>query len=227
LNAPIRGAPSSIIFDTTPNDIPNTTVVILGKTVFSNSSFADGWEDSATVVLGGSAQFNLSPPDQFFPRSGRVGISVTVIPDTLFYHFEIIVDDEQNPRSKADLRAIDFPFRYVANGNVVLTSDEKNVENNLRLSIFVHHKQVPLATHLGSRVPALPFDPNDNALRQLVSQEAIRAAAAGEPRAILDPSLRVIDEPNENKASLAFAYRIRGTQNWRPLLLSLPSTDID
>jgi phage baseplate assembly protein W len=120
------------------------------------------------------------------------------------------------------LRNFDFPFRFKPDGDAVMTTDERGIEHNMRNSIMILQQGIPLATSLGSRVPTLPFDPEDDAIRALIVQEAVRAVGIGEPRVRLDPSLRVVDSGGTNKVTVAIPYLVRSTVKWQDLLFTIP-----
>lgn len=123
------------------------------------------------------------------------------------------------------LTAFDFPLRFVSNGDISRTGGEASIENNLRLSIMIRSRGIPLAAHLGSQVPMLPFDPNDLVTESLITEEIIRSTRIGEPRAVVDTG--IITSEDENTARAIVPYAIPGRKDWSTLKLRLPSQSLD
>lgn len=131
---------------------------------------------------------------------------------------EDVVDDD-----RSFLVAFDFPFRFTPNCDTRLTSDERVIGQNLRNAVMIRLRGMPLRSSLGSRVADVPFDPNDPATLSFYIEEVLRAGRVGEPRAVLDPSPRVVDQ-NNAKLAVAFPFAVRHTRKWYTFFI--PEEDI-
>lgn len=123
------------------------------------------------------------------------------------------------------LTAFAFPLRFTDKGDINRTTDEAAIESNLRMSVMLRLNGIPLATHLGSLVPLLPFDPNDDVNSSLIAEEIIRSTKIGEPRAKVDTG--IVTSEDENTARAIVPYTVPGRSNWSTLRLSLPLQDLD
>jgi PKD repeat protein len=127
-----------------------------------------------------------------------------------------------------ELTVIDFPVRFKENCDVVLTNVEQGLRNNIRNSVMIMQKGLPLFTSFGSRVIQAAFDPDDPAMQSFLAQEVSRAVAIGEPRVIIDPSFRKSDTTNNNKVSFVFPYRQKTIDKWKFVNIDIPTQkDID
>lgn len=207
------------------------SLVIGGRTAVTNNIVQSSF--SGSVVVNGIDSFNISLvanadfpdwqalyelPWLLIADNGQQAIFQGVI----VKYVTLPYPDELTELKHTYLRNFDFPFRFKPDGDTVMTTDERGIEHNMRNSIMVLQRGIPLAASLGSRVPTLPFDPEDDALRALIVQEAARAVAVGEPRARLDPSLRVVDTRGTNEATVAIPYLVRSTVKWQDLLFKIP-----
>lgn len=123
------------------------------------------------------------------------------------------------------LTSIEFPLQFTNKCDLVKTIDEHSIAQNMTLSVMVRLRGIPLSTHLGSRVPLMPFDPNDVITRELLAQEVYRAIGIGEPRAKVDAG--IISSSSDHVAKLIVPYTIPMRQNWESLILPFPQDNID
>lgn len=106
------------------------------------------------------------------------------------------------------LEAIDTPFRFLVNGDIETTFDERVLENNIKLSVMLTKKNVPLKTNLGSQVMSIAFGSLDEVTGELVKSDIQDAVAAGEPRVYLSSVPKII-ESNDNTISAVFSYKAK------------------
>lgn len=138
--------------------------------------------------------------------------------------FDVVV----TPLEPIDLwrnKAFDFPIRFSENGDIEKTSIERSIKNNLLMCLMLRIGGIPLANHLGSMVPMLPFEPNDETTAALVAEEILRSVKIGEPRARVDSS--IVTRIHENTIQAIVPYLIKSFSNWQTLELSLGSQELD
>jgi hypothetical protein len=123
------------------------------------------------------------------------------------------------------LKSFDFPLRFDEKGDAARTTDEMSIEHGLRASVMIRLGGIPLATHLGSLVPLLPFDPNDPVTGATITEEIIRSTKIGEPRAVVDPG--IVTSEDEYTARAIVPYTVPGRSNWSSLRLSIPLQNLD
>lgn len=201
------------------------------RTAILNGVLQPGF--SGTITLNAIDSYNISiVADEDFPSwqskysidwslVANNGIEATFIGSIIKY-VSIPYPDDIIETTPTYLRNFDFPFRFKPNGDAELTTDERGIEHNMRNSVMVLQQGIPLASSLGSRVPLLAFDPEDDSVRSIVAHEIARAIGVGEPRARVDPSLRIIDSDGTNDIKVAVPYMVRSTVKWQDLLLSIP-----
>jgi hypothetical protein len=70
----------------------------------------------------------------------------------------------------------------------------------------------------------MPFDPNDAAQHELISDAILTAAAFGEPRALIDQNTMIVTDDSDNIVGLAVPYQYRNSmQGWNMLTITDPS----
>jgi len=109
--------------------------------------------------------------------------------------------------------AIDFPLRFLEDGDVALVNNEDAIKQNLVNSVMLRRKGVLLSTMLGSMVPLSVFDDDDPAMMAFISHEVVRASSIGEPRAAVDASARILRSDDGN-FTLAFPFAVKSQRKW-------------
>lgn len=123
--------------------------------------------------------------------------------------------------------SISFPLRFTPKSDLELAIDDQVIKDNMKNSVMMIHQGLPLRVHLGSLYPTLPFDPNDIVTKEQALEEIRRSVKVGEPRVILDPSLRLTDTGDEEYSSkFVITYRIRKTADWKTVYVAVPRTDL-
>lgn len=119
--------------------------------------------------------------------------------------------------------SFDFPFRFSPIGDVLRSRDEKSIEDNMRTSIMVKAGGIPLFARFGSRIPEIPFDPNDQATQELVSLEILNAVRFGEPRVVVSDRAQVVTDDSGDALGIVVPYTYRSTlKGWKDLRLEEP-----
>lgn len=221
-----------------PSDISNGTLgratVVRGDGSEIDLPLVNGstWFEIDSVATPGLYHILLTSPHVSIPGALEVEVEPAipiVFVATLFTGY---VDNTDNNPFPADLvvsppaqivESFAFPFRYTPSGDIVRTQDEQAIENNMRSSVMIQKFSIPLRSKIGSSIPTFPFDPKDDALRELLIDEAINSIAVGEPRVVVDESGRFVDDPESNEVFLVMPYRLRQTdKGWRNLRLAQP-----
>lgn len=98
----------------------------------------------------------------------------------------------------------DFPLRFIEDGNIFQTSFLNSIKNNIKTSVMVNYCGIPLRTFLGSMVPLLAFDPQDDTTKHQIGEEIARSVSVGESRVIVDPLIRVTKSQSKFQAVASF-----------------------
>jgi hypothetical protein len=82
---------------------------------------------------------------------------------------------------------------------------------------------IPLFARFGSRIPEIPFDPNDQATQELVSLEILNAVRFGEPRVVVSDRAQVVTDDSGDALGIVVPYTYRSTlKGWKDLRLEEP-----
>lgn len=235
-------------------DISTVEVYVKGVVAWSGDSAQNGYTGVKIPVTNGWGYYIYTPTYYTFgPVSVQVIASDLAANslDETYTFYVITVESTCNPTTygyavygidsygacvglpvetlveavKTEYTCFDFPLQYLENGDLQKTTLFASVENNLRSSIMLQLGSIPLATHLGSVVPLLPFDPNDVTTEATLIQEVLRATRLGEPRASIDTSIVAVVVDNEIK--LIVPYAIAGQVKLDSVNLSLPVQSVD
>jgi hypothetical protein len=136
-----------------------------GVTVWSSDTSQNGW----TVTQSGDT-YTLTHPGKFTLGS-KVTVSVTT-PSAGGYSwswdFYIGAGAAQSsgyiPVELGENRTFDFPLQFTLDGNAQLTSEDKGINDSIRLVSFLRPYGIPLYP-LGIGVQYYVFDPNDYVLQ--------------------------------------------------------------
>lgn len=123
------------------------------------------------------------------------------------------------------LTAFDFPLQFTSMGNLVLTSNERATEHDMRHAVMLLLGGIPLAGHIGSRIPLMPFDPNDVTNSDILSEEIARSISVNVPTVRVDKDIILTEEDYSVKAIVP--YVAVGRVNWSVIKLAVPVQDID
>lgn len=227
------------------------TVVINGvpTIVFMNGTPQSGWVVSVADndysgtnrnVPGAGKTYSLVSPIGF-PSYTTVSVSVLLIDYggneyTYSYTFTTVLvtppyprlpDEEVDIKTK-QLSAIDLPFRFLVDCDVVLTYDEAALRNNVLSSVMLFRRNVPLRSNLGSAVPVLQFDPNDEAASYIVNAEIFDSIRLNETRVKVLKANSQVDSADGNSREYTVEYEILNRNDSRKsILLSLPKYRLD
>jgi phage baseplate assembly protein W len=214
-------------------DTSATKIWVNGIVVWQSAAAQSPWTGAAAVVVDGY-RYSLFSPGIF---SGLSIVMVNVYGkdnDSNYVNTswefaigpEAILDINRSvPIDRAQfIGAIDLPYRY--GSDLQLTGDERAIENNMRNSVMIQRGMIPLRNDLGSRVPLLPFDPNDDVLREEIIAEAERAIAVGEPRATVDQMVRIY-ESEDNRAQMVISWYPNSFVDSESRLLTFPVAKLD
>jgi phage baseplate assembly protein W len=227
----------TVLFDLTDAggaglDVNATLVWINGVPAWQSDSPLPPWSGSKLAITDGF-RYSLPSPGIFL---GLSEVSVRVYgADTVGNDVDttwtftigpegVLIPKPADPVDSAFIGAIDSPYRY--GSDLKLTGDERAMSNNMINSVMIKRGGIPLRYDLGSRVPLLPFDPNDDALREEIVAEVERAVAVGEPRVTVDGMVRLY-EREDNTAQVAIAYYPNNFIDSEPRLLLFPIAGLD
>jgi hypothetical protein len=207
-------------------------LTIGGLSAVVNNVIQSGF--SGSITLNGSSGYTVSivaladywQADYTLPWSIQIDNGIEkVFTGEIIKYVTLPIPSPEKAVEGTFLTAIAFPLQFTNKCDVVKTTDENAIAQNMTLSVMILLRGIPLSTHLGSRVPLMPFDPNDVITRDLLAQEVYRAIGIGEPRAKVDPG--IIASSSEHKAKLIVPYTIPMRQNWESLVLALAHESID
>jgi phage baseplate assembly protein W len=87
------------------------------------------------------------------------------------------------------VRGTAFPFRIDPDtGGVAMTEGEAKIGENVRLVIGIRLGERPMLRDLGTRVPGLVHDPDDEVLADLAGKQVVQALMRWEPRIVITSS---------------------------------------
>lgn len=112
-----------------------------------------------------------------------------------------------------------FPFRFETDGELDLSDDERAVLENIEVTLMTTQGEWYKSPNAGSRLPAVLFEPADDATRHLLDFHVREALAAAEPRARFQ---RTNVEFAENTVRLLVPYVINATSQVRSAEVGLP-----
>lgn len=227
----------TILFDLTDTggsalNVNATIVWVNGIPVWQSNASQSPWTGSKVAITNGF-RYSLPSPGIF---NGLSTVTVRVYGednggnsvDTSWLFTigpeEVLIDAPADPVDSAFIGAIDFPYRYGSDLHV--TGDERAMANNMRNSVFIQRGMIPLRSSLGSRVPLLPFDPNDGILREEIIAETEKAIAVGEPRVTVDQMVRIY-KSNDETAQMAISYYPNNFVDSESRLLTFPLAGLD
>lgn len=121
--------------------------------------------------------------------------------------------------------AIEFPFRFSVDGNVLLNQDESADLDDLKLSVFVRRKGIPLF-RFGAGIEELVFEPLDFGTEVLLSDRVATSVSEGsEILQVLED--QVTFQEDEHKLSAAIPYVNLRTGKVNASLLAIPRQRTD
>jgi len=123
------------------------------------------------------------------------------------------------------LKAFDFPLQFKSNGDLTLTSNDRAIEHDLKHAVMLLIGGIPLSGQIGSRVPTMPFDPNDSVNSDIIVEEIARSCRLNVPQALVDKDIFIVEEDHSVRAVVP--YVAPGRMNLKILNLAIPVQDID
>jgi hypothetical protein len=119
------------------------------------------------------------------------------------------------------LVAPDIQLRFTTDCDLVFTSNDQAIKNNIMASVFLRKGQCLLMYQIGSELEFAIFDPNDVDTRELIADSIVDSVAIGEPRVMLDPNILFITDNSGYviNASLNFMVLNKNT-GWKSIKLS-------
>jgi len=119
-----------------------------------------------------------------------------------------------------------FPMRFERDCDIVKTTDEQVLNDNIKITTFVRENGVFLLP-LGIGVEDFAFEPLDAPLVALLSTKIQDGLHLGVDGVIVGDGMVFDDETNENKISIAIPYVNTKTREQRRALVSVPRQRID
>ena len=212
-----------------------TLLQIEGVDVIVANVLQPGW--TGTVVANGQGGWDVSinADNDYWPSKTQIAWNLTAadIFNTVNYNGTIdkyvtLPTQDYVPDREALINtSFDFPFRFDPDGDIVTARDEKAIEDNMRSSVMIRARGIPLFNQIGSRVPLMPFDPNDQTTYDMISLEIVDAIALGEPRVIVDNRVRLLTDSSGNAIALVLPYAYKSSmKGWRNFRLEEPEFKI-
>jgi len=212
-----------------------SSIVLEGKTVVTNNVIQSGF--TGTVVANAYNGYTISVVADEHYREWQplyeLDWAIDMVDDvfntssdsgSIIKYVSLPPPDELVEAVAAYLENFDFPYRYNWDGNLALTGDKQAIEHNMRNSVMICKKGIPLSTDLGSNFPMMPIDQIDDKTRELIINEIIEAVEIGEPRALLDATVRFVTQEGDT-LSIAIPYLISMTENWESLYIPIDNID--
>jgi hypothetical protein len=210
-----------------------TILTIGGKTAIVNNVVQSDF--TGTSIVNGSSGYDISlvANEDFWKSEYSIDWSITldngtvaIFTGTIVKYVTLPYEDAIVTQEATFLSAIDLPLRFEQDCNVVFTTDERAINNNMVSSVMIYKSGLPLMGHLGSKVPVLVFDPNDEVIREHIVEEVTRSIKLGERRVTLDSTARIFIS-EDNKLSLGFPYKIDNKENWDEVIFKVPIPKLD
>jgi len=210
-----------------------TILTIGGKTAVVNNVIQSDFTGTITINASSGYDISLVANEDFWEAEYSIDWSITldngtvaIFTGTIVKYVTLPYEEAIVTREATFLSAIDLPLRFESDCDVVFTTDERAINNNMVSSVMVYKTGLPLMGHLGSKVPLLVFDPNDDTIREQVVEEVTRSVKLGERRVTLDSVARVFVS-NENELSIGFPYKIDNRENWDEVIFRVPIPKLD
>jgi len=216
-------------------DLDSTSSIALlqieGMDVVVNNVLQPGF--TGTVVANGQGGWDVSivANNDYWPGQTRIDWTLKAADLFNIVNFAGSIDkyitlpypDEPVLRPALINTSFDFPFRFTSDGDVVTARDEKSIEDNMKASVMLLKGGIPLYYRLGSRVPLMPFDPNDQATYDLIAMEIVEAVRFGEFRVVVDERSRVITDESGNAIAIVTPYVYKASMGgWKDFRLEEP-----
>lgn len=145
---------------------------------------------------------------------------------TYTYSFTVGSASDTGVEEESDLlESLDFPLQFKSNGDLTLTSNDRAIQHDLQHAVMILSGGVPLAGHIGSKVPVMPFDPNDDVNSDIIIEEIARSCRLNVPKALVDRDIFIIEDDHSVRAVVP--YVSPGRMNLSLLNLAIPVQDID
>jgi len=88
-----------------------------------------------------------------------------------------------------DIRGFEFPFRIdPQTGGVATATGPSKIRQNIPVILSIRINERPMLRQLGTRIPSLVHDPNDDVRSDLVQTQAREAIMQWEPRVLVTDS---------------------------------------
>jgi hypothetical protein len=208
-------------------------LTIGGKTAIVNNVIQSDFTGTVTINASSGYDISLVADEDFWKAEYSIDWSITldngtvaVFTGTIVKYVTLPYEDAVPVQESTFLSAIDLPLRFESDCDVVFTTDERAINNNMVSSVMVFKGGLPLMGHLGSKVPLYVFDPNDDAIRAVIVEEVTRSVRLGERRVILDSAARVFVS-EDNQLSIGFPYKITNKENWDEVIFKVPIAKLD
>lgn len=124
----------------------------------------------------------------------------------------------------ADRISFDFPLQFEANGDARLTVDEKALNDNIQIAVFIRPYGIPLFP-LGVGVEDYCFDPNDEVLQAELETHITDGLSESVDGIQVDSQFVFTEDENELKVAVPY-LNTRTLQNSRSVI-SIPRHKVD
>ena len=111
-----------------------------------------------------------------------------------------------------------FPLRLDSTGRVALVTQDREIEEAIRLVLGTTPGERPMRPEFGSRISELVFAPADATTAGQLAFESRVALERWEPRIDVEDVVVTFDSAEEGKLFIDVRYRIRGTNDPRNLV---------
>lgn len=124
------------------------------------------------------------------------------------------------------LTTFDFPLRFQPSCDIVKTHDEKALNDNIQISVFVRKYGIPLFP-LGVGVEEFCFEPMDIPTKAALSMHLRDGIDLGVDGLKVNGDITFIEDPTQNKLSIAVPYLNTKVSKNQQSVISAPKTKVD
>jgi hypothetical protein len=213
--------------------------------VFSNGVVTPGWsvvlqdtDQSGTYrsISGVGKNITVIPTSGIWPYGTQITITLELVDyannDALYsYSFETqeapppVYPDRIPEEGEHYLISFDFPLRFKSNCDIVRCYDEKALNDDVKLSVFIRKYGIPLFP-LGVGVEEFCFEPMDIPTQAALSMHLRDGVDLGVDGLKVNGDITFVEHPTQNKLSIAVPYLNTRIGKNQQSVISAPKTKV-
>ena len=124
-----------------------------------------------------------------------------------------------------DTAHIDFPFRFTEGADLVLTEEERGIDNNIRTATFIRKNGVPLVD-IGTTIEQDVFEPNDLGTQFYLADLLTQSVEENIENILIDES-NIQFEQEQHTLRIKVPYMNTRTQKLTQVIMSVPKSRSD